>query len=148
MANNYTEVTMTPAVHLTEKQESLFRCYGASCEGSGPDDKLRYVFWDDHFNEAPDEMDLEEAIEEGHLEEGAEMPTIEHFLRDILMNPENKDVESLEVEGCWRCEKLRPGEFGGFMLLVTRNEYASVSTAALEIRNGKIVPRKTVVHRF
>lgn len=139
---------MTPAVHLTERQEKLLGCYGASCEPAGPEDKLRYVFWEDHFSEEPDEMDLDDAIAEGDIEEGTKLPPIAHFLRDILMNPENKDVESLDVEGCWRCDKLRPGEFGGFMLLVTRSEYASASSSALEIQKGKIVPRKIVVHRF
>jgi len=148
MANNYTEVTMTPSVFLTKKQEKLLRCYGADCEPSGPEDKLRYVFWEDHFTEDPDEMDLDEAIADGDLEEGAKMPLIQDFLRDILLNPENKDVEALDVEGCSRCDKLRSGEFGGFALMVTRKEYAYINTGMLNLKKGKIVPEKILVQPF
>jgi hypothetical protein len=148
MANNYTEATMIPSVHLTEKQEKLLRCYGASCEPDGPEDKLRYVYWEDHFTEEPDENDMDDAIAEGDLEEGTKMPDIQHFLRDILLNPENQDVEALDVEGCWRCDKLRPGEFGGLGLLVTRKEYAYISTGMLKLQKGKIVPDKVVIRPF
>lgn len=148
MANNYTEATMQPSVYLTPYQELLLSCYGAACENDGPDETLRYIFWESYFNDTPDEYDMDDAIAEGVLEEGTKLPSIEYFLREVLLNPENKDIDHLDVQGCHRCDKLRPGEFGGFSLVVTRNEYAWINSNMIHVADGKIVPPAVVVNRF
>lgn len=148
MANNYTEATLQPTVYLTERQEALLSCYGAGCEPDGPGDKLRYVFWESYFNDTPDDYDMDEAIADGILEEGAKLPSIEYFLREVLLNPENRDIEHLDVQGCHRCDKLRPGEFGGFSLVVTRNEYAWINSSMIHVADGKISPPNIVINRF
>ena len=142
---------MLPYVHLTERQRGLLECYGASTEqeSSGK----HYVFWTDFMTETLDESDLEGFIEDGlldadQLKQGKVPLTLHQLLREILLNPENQEVEALDIAGCYRCDKLRPGEFGGFAIKITRQEYASVSTPMLELRKGKIIARPVTIHRF
>lgn len=149
MANNYTEATLTPQVFLTPKQVAMLPCYGASYQLYEKD--LHYIYWETCLNEEPDEDDVERALdrdEEGLLGKAFQAPPLAHFLHEILMNPENEGI-ILTVEGCHRCDKMRPGEFGGFALMVTRKEYAWINTGMLQTgKGGKIVPQPVKVVAF
>lgn len=138
MANNYTEATMSPHVFLTPKQKAMFKFYGATC--SPKEGGFHYVYWESYFCEQPDEYDLHGELDEENLDD-VEFPKIEIFLREVLSNQENSNIVAISVQGCDRCDKMRSGEFGGFALLVTRREYAWVTTDILQVdSSGKIVP--------
>lgn len=150
MANNYTEATMTPPVFLTPQQRAVLPCYGARSapwQKEKPGSELHYVYWESTFIEDPDEDDFGviDAREAGFSGKISSLP---YFLRDILLNQENEGLV-ITVEGCHRCDKMRPGEFGGFALMVTRKEYAWVNTGMLRTgKGGKIVPEPIKVLAF
>lgn len=42
---------------------------------------------------------------------------IHHWMQQGLV-----DGQFVSIEGCWRCDKLRPGEFGGYAYFITPKE--------------------------
>lgn len=168
MANNYTQATMVPTeVFLTPAQEAYLRATGARFdhdEAPAPLHQLAdaanetptavrrsYVYWEENFDECVDPETLEDELSDAGYESefGRYVNlSIEDFFRHVLRQPENADLGYLRVEGTFSCSKMRPGEFGGFVLTVTRDEYCWCSTHMVQVEDGKIRPLQVEVHKF
>lgn len=140
MANNCTQATLTPSVRLTDELRTALEVTGASLEPD--DDGTWYAYWDEGIAELTDAgaRDLPQswsAEETAAFQDRWSNKELADVLRAILA--ENADVEVLTVEGACTCSKMRPGEFGGFGLYVTREQFAAVSSADVLIQDGRLV---------
>lgn len=154
MANNYSQATLSPyGLVLTEGQKTWLACTGASfevaskrpkdCLDVSDDRKGECVFWETNFQECPDEDDLIYKVEDEDEPEKAvarlvEMGGIEDVLRSILKNPGNQGIPSLRIDGAATCSRMRSGEFGGFVLVVTRKEFVWANTFSVDLENGQL----------
>lgn len=129
MADSYTQGTMSPDIPLTEEQvEALEDLNGGDepshplavkwCEGLEidceygeinfePADKTRYYFY------------AEYGLEEWAI----------HVLQEILKGLPEDEYPHLIWEGSYSCSKMRPGEFGGWAVIIYRDRVESYSTA-------------------
>ena len=138
MADNYTQATLTPDVQLTEELRAVLEATGATLEPAGGGQW--YVYWEDGFSEldehAPDiphDPDTAAATAFRERWHGKDMAGV---LRAVLDS--NPGIEMLVIEGAYRCSKMRPGEFGGFGIYVTRKESAFISSQDIEMRDGQL----------
>jgi hypothetical protein len=140
MANNYTQATLTPSVRLTDELRTALEITCASLE---PDhDGTWYAHWDEGIGDLadadtwnlPQSWSTEEAAAFQDKWSDKDLPDI---LRAILA--ENAGVELLTVEGAYTCSKMRAGQFGGFGLYATREQFAAISSAGVLIRDGRLV---------
>jgi len=172
MANNYSQATMEPTcVYLSDEQIAYLSASGAAfdpneaeksaleqlAEATTDKKPLRgyYVYWEEWYQEYIEEEDLEDRLVDDYSAEQIKEIwahykdlSFEGILREVLMNPENKDIDYIAIEGANTCSKLRPGNFGGFVTVVTRQEYFGLGTGAWDIKDGRIVPRQVAVHQF
>jgi hypothetical protein len=51
------------------------------------------------------------------------------FLQWLLQRECCKDIKNIQVEGANTCSKMRPGEFGGFAVFITRENIKWLSTS-------------------
>ena len=145
MANNYFSGTMSPdSLKLTEMHKVFLEASEAGIEGGS------YVYWEESLSESADEWEysLKEAIKEERItsdEAGfISNSSFEEMLRHILAhNPEHK---FLKIEFAHYCSKMRPDNFGGISLLVTKDQYCWHGTGNTEVdSSGKIVVNKRIV---
>lgn len=137
VADNFTQATLTPPVRLTDELVVVLEITGASLQACA--DGTWYAYWEDGIIE-PDEEDAD-AWDLPETWAAAEAAAFRHkwgtqgphdILRAILaVNP---DIELLTLEGAHTCSKMRPGEFGGFGLYVTRRQFASIITGDVILR--------------
>jgi hypothetical protein len=140
MANNYNQATLTPSVRLTGELRTALEITCASLEPD--DDGTWYAHWDEGIGNLADAdaWDLPQswsAEEAAAFEDKWSDKDLADILRAILA--ENAGVELLTVEGAYTCSKMRAGEFGGFGLYVTREQFAAISSADVLIRDGRLV---------
>ena len=140
MANNNTQATLTPSVRLTDELRTALEITCASLEPNG--DGTWYAYWDERIGElaAADARDLPQswsAEEAAAFQDKWSNKDLADILRAILA--ENADIELLTVEGAYTCSKMRAGEFGGFGLYVTREQFAAISSADVLIQDGRLV---------
>jgi len=152
MANNYEQSTVTPkfpeAVCSPFVLQMLSDCgfehevwdgevYFYSEEGTQEDP----FWWDDevradltHYPEPSDDFDRE--IMEAYSA-GDSCPVDAYGVFQHLMPKAN--IEDVVIEGCYRSDKMRQGEFGGFITRVTPTEvqYGGTSTILAMMRNGQ-----------
>ena len=123
-----------------------------------------YVYWEEDFNECVDEEVIYELLVQEDqarclgpnvqmaLEERAKRLAEQDFtdvLHEILLNPENAELGYLSVEGANTCSKMRPGEFGGFVGVITREEWAWANTgSAIQVEDGQLVVGKPRTGKF
>ena len=141
MANNYYQATMTPdSIHLSEMHQVFLGMTGANCEKES--DGRFYVTWGECLNEDIDDFEIIDALNEGTItEEQADFigkTDFNSMLRHILYR--NPKVTHILVEGAWTCDRMKPGQFGGSAIMVTRTEYADISTGSVDYdkETGKI----------
>jgi hypothetical protein len=135
---------MTPdSIHLSSMHQAFLEMTGASLDKES--DGRFYVYWEESLCEDVGEFQMDEAIEAGNItsdEAGfIANSSFVMMLRHILQHEPNKDVTHIEVEGAWTCSKMRPGQFGGFSYLVTREEHGFISSSSMSFdkKTGKIV---------
>lgn len=125
--------------------------------------RLTYVYWEEHLVEQPDADDIFEHLVDDWADrgEGEWEHALRQYcddlakrdftdvLRSILLNPENREINQLFLQGAFSCSKMRPGEFGGFSCIVTRKEYCWLNTQHLECdEDGTIKFEPPGIKRF
>jgi len=153
MANSYNSATMYPTdLHLSKMHVAFLEASYADLD-KNPDGTY-YVYWEDNFQEAPgqhpDQTALQEALSEKRItSDEAEFlanSTFEGMLRRILQN--NPNHTYLRVEGSFSCSKMRPGSFGGQVLVVTRTHYAWMGTWDLRVSSDNKIRVDTRIEEF
>lgn len=122
MANNYTQATVSPTnipeSLFTEKELEQLDYLGFSYQKNRDSDTL-YFFVEEGFVESDED------------EDGIEVNAFKIFQEIITRSLETPAVESLRkvvIEGAYTCSKMRPGEFGGFVVRVTKDNVQFSST--------------------
>lgn len=118
MANNYQQGVMRPAFPpgaVTEADEALLDAYGFIVERDS--DGQCWLTEDGLHGETPEEF--------------PDSPTWPEVIQDILQRPACKDIPYFVLEGAAWCDKNRPGEFGGYVVFITREEIKEASTFSL-----------------
>lgn len=160
MASNSEQGTVSPSgLRLALIHEMAVRILGGSIEGDQAhllermigEQELRwtnaYVYFEDGVRQFDPEEDLDEPYEDAwqtddyfEIYKAAQKLCklgFPHVLREILkINTDTTD--HLKYECGATCGAMREGEFGGLAVVVTLDEYASVSTYAVGVHNGKI----------
>jgi hypothetical protein len=150
MANNYYQSTVEPSeLTLTPALVMALKAHDASIEGGDNDTALDqlargdrnqhdvYVFfengWSDGDKEGFEEnlkvsgLSEEEQVEAKRL---ASLPEEDLYREILLVSPE---VAAIEVKTAIYCSKMRPGEFGGHGLYVTRTHYLHIGDHSARI---------------
>lgn len=122
MANNYEQATLSPDIpELTSVEAAILKLSGFGLEKSGNawyayveegliDD---FSVWDDDERLAQVEADPEYGCK------AANEPLWISVLQNVLLR--HPDFSHFVLEGALTCDKMRPGEFGGFAILITRD---------------------------
>jgi len=135
MANNYAQATMSPVIPLTEEQlEGIAALKRVLVDGEDDENALagRWcaefdITEDDEF---PDVDEVEPGSYYLYYEEGSLTPGVSMVMQDILRGLDENDVPHLIWEGAYTCSKMRPGEFGGWACVITREDIQWFSTNA------------------
>ena len=116
MANNYCHATVSPELpaHLFSEEElrSLETACGLSCEPIG--EKL-YFFAELCY------------CEQGENDDGFGV-NCETLLQEKLLYLDPAEYPHITIQGASTCSKMRPDEFGGFAVFITRDTIRSIST--------------------
>ena len=140
MANNYTQATVTPTnIPLTREQKEVLCLLGFGCEDStqADDESPRYyIYIEDSFQEpyedgldeiSPEAVEyLRRILEPGESETLASVfeaydaaSLFDRVMQDVIAYTDGLEV--VTIQGADTCSKLRPGEFGGFAGVITKN---------------------------
>jgi hypothetical protein len=115
MASNHYQATMTPdlpaAVFSEFDLHALNAACGLRCEG----DDLLYFYAEECFSEEGEDH-------EGNWFNGLSL------LQEKLRHLDPSAYPRIVIEGAATCSKMRPGEFGGFAFLITRDEIRYMAT--------------------
>lgn len=130
MANNYCQGTMTPCIPLTDEQaEAVSELESA---GYGEPESALAKRWIVEHDVADFGFPSSEDDGEGgfyfYAEYGLEdyaIPVLQEILKGL---PKDK-YPHLIWEGSYTCDKMRPGEFGGWAVIIYRDRVESFSTA-------------------
>ena len=116
MANNYTRATISPELPKDLFNTSELRSLKAACGISGqPHGGTLYLYAEDWFSET------------GNDDEGREV-NCAILLQEKLHQLDPQHYPHITIEGSSACDKMRPGEFGGFAYFITRAEIRYMST--------------------
>lgn len=114
MANNYTQATVYPELSktlFTEQDLETLQENGFSFDEAHGDELYFYV------------------------EEGFDEDETAHIFQKAIERSKNSDevdpVEEILIEGAFTCSKMRPGEFGGFVLRITEDNVQGGGTGLL-----------------
>lgn len=138
MANNYMQATVTPYIHkdlITDEEADLLAQAGFECEG---DDYLYFYVPEGYM----DEIEVEGTDEQGN--DTCEVKEIMAIFQDVIKRSQqlepDKRVDEIVIEGAFTCDKMRQGEFGGFVTLITIDDVKGAGTADLLqlLREGKV----------
>ena len=166
MADNYYQTTMEPAeLTLTPAMVLALRAHGASLEGGEDDNALiqvvrgdrnrhdTYVFFEEGWRDLEDgeDTDFEDQIKGLNEEEKAEYTRLiklneEDFYREVLLV--NPNVVAIEVKSAAYCSKMRPGEFGGHGIYVTRTHYLHIGDHSAIVNIDGTIEITAKVHNF
>jgi hypothetical protein len=122
MANNYQQATVEPTNLLkdlfTEEDLRILALSGIEWEDNG----------DSYYFFAPEFL----------CEDGDHSRTYCDVFQDGIRRSHG-NVEEVVINGASTCSKMRPGEFGGFVIRISKNEIQSASTSEmLELmQNGR-----------
>jgi len=134
MANNYNQATVFPELPASlfskSEIESLCAC-GFSCEANGG---TLYFFAEECFCEVGEDQDMKQ-IDCTKLLQGK----LQHL--DAALYP------YIVIEGAVTCSKMRPGEFGGFVYFITREEVRYASTGSWIVEQESAWKEGTSVDR-
>jgi hypothetical protein len=116
MADNYSQATVSPdlpaALFSEEELDLLEICCGLTCERTG--DHL-YFFADTSFRE------------DGEDDDGDSIDCLALF-QEKLRKLDAEACPHISIQGAATCSKMRPEEFGGFAIFITRDQVRSIST--------------------
>ena len=121
MANNYTQATVEPTdlskALFTEEDLHILECSGMEWEDNGDS----YYFFASEFL----------------CEDDDHSRTYIHVFQDSIRRSRGS-VKEVVIHGASGCTKMRPGEFGGFVIRITENTFQSATTdeMLLLMRNG------------
>lgn len=161
MANNYEQATVEPALPasaVSTFERDFLPGFGFECEEDGAE--TLYFFAEYAVNpsccgdltvgdamEAASRGDrLAAALLEdlGHPEKdlpldrfGSGIPSWEAIFQGILRKPECAGIDEIVVMAAYTCSKMRPGEFGGWVIRITRDRVQSDGTLAMLDRMRK-----------
>jgi hypothetical protein len=153
MANNYYQTTVEPtALTLTRPMVTVLAAHGAGIEGGEQDTALdqvargdrnrrdAYVFFEEGWRDIDDlgsedvenvrnllKFSEEEKLEFARL---VKLDELELFREILLQNP---TVPHLEIKSAHYCSRMRPGEFGGMWIYVTRTHYLLVGDHSAKV---------------
>lgn len=139
MANNYAQATVSPSLPtsaFTPLEHEMLRYCGYS---GSPDGDNTYFYCEEGDTEIDaegwQELVFEEVMSDdpsytkysSAVVEGA-IDAVTLF-QGILNKPECSDIPYITIEGANTCDKMRQGEFGGFAVLITRDDVKYMSTS-------------------
>jgi len=156
MANNFYQTTVQPSeLTLTPALAMALKAHEATIEGQADDTALDqlargdrdqhdvYVFFENGWSDGDETQFAEDLKVSGLSEEEqveaqrlAQLPEEDLYREILLVNPK---VAAIEVNSAHYCSKMRPGEFGGHGLYVTRTHYLHIGDHSASIdKDGKI----------
>jgi hypothetical protein len=142
MANNYTQPTI-PATLVTDVELDLLSRAGFevhSYKDSNGSCLEHYLTVEEGFVYDFDEW-LEE-LYEGELKD-VQYENISDIFQAIisrsLESEEDEDIDEFVIKGAYTCSKMRPGEFGGFVIRITADNVQEESTETMleRFREGR-----------
>lgn len=154
MASNSDQSTMTPLLPLTDEQRAAIKSLNSYCheQGEDPDNPLTDLAkeWLAKFGIGEDDMwpNMEKVddFEVYYLfyEDGSLTPSVAAVFQEILCGLDAGEYPHLVWEGAYTCSKMRPGEFGGWACVITRDDiyWSSTQDWIDEITNGKRVEKQ------
>ena len=149
MAESFDQSTMTPLLPLTAEQVSAIKSLRAYYyeEGEDPDHPLTDLArtWLEKFNIGFDDI-WPNVVKERDFdvyylfyEDGALAPSVAGVFQEILCGLDAGEYPYLVWEGAYTCSKMRPGEFGGWACVITRDDiyWSSTQEWIENITNGE-----------
>ena len=127
MANSYSPATVTPYIHkdlITEEEVETLNSVGISYELYGDE---YYFYSEEGFMEEYD--DAEDNTHSIWPILQAVIKRSKEFTPDVEV--EYEEIEDIIIEGAYYCDKMRQGEFGGFVTRVTIDDVQGASTGDL-----------------
>jgi hypothetical protein len=155
LANNYDQATVQPNFpisSITDFEKELLSQFGFSYEVHGSDQGNElYFFAADSILDEIEDLEVDFVSE--HAQQGEPIAiSIQDFINEngeddsddyvsgqfsyvsifqkILKKPECASIEDICIEGAYTCDKLRPGEFGGWVCRITRDSVQYDGTSA------------------
>ncbi|MDO8827812.1 hypothetical protein [Methylophaga sp.] len=155
MANNYDQATVQPNFPIssvTDFEKELLNRYGFSYEtySSNQDDTV-YFFAEEGARDEIEDLEVDLVSEHAQLGDPIAVKLLEYIqehgsddldayvssefswvsiFQEILKKPECASIEDICIEGAYTCDKLRPGEFGGWVCRITRESVQHDGTSA------------------
>lgn len=117
MANNYTQATVHPQIPkalFTEQELETLEENGFSYDTL--EDDLLYFYIEEGFDGDETLHLFQQAIERFETSDGLVV---------------EEDVTEIVIEGAFGCTKMRPGEFGGFLIRITKDDIQEAGTGLL-----------------
>ena len=165
MADNFYQTTVEPSeLTLTPALAMALKAHDAGIEGGDNDTALDqlargdrnqrdvYVFFENGWSDGDEEQFAEDLKVSGLSEEEqvearrlAQLPEEDLYREILLVNPE---VIAIEVKSAHYCSKMRPGEFGGHGLYVTRTHYLYIGDHSAEVNEDGTIKIKAKVQEF
>jgi hypothetical protein len=129
MADSYTQATVYPEIPVSlitdEEREILERAGFTLFECSeGWYVTVEEGFW----------AEIEETVpygEENNTQYDSVYDIFQAVISRTFDSEEEEDINEFIIQGAFTCSKLRPGEFGGFVVRITANEVQEGGTAQL-----------------
>jgi hypothetical protein len=165
MANNYYQTTVQPEdLILTPALAMALKAHDASIERQSEDTALDqivrgdrnqhdvYVFFENGWSDGDEAQFAEDLKLSGLSEEErveaerlARLPEEDLYREILLVNPK---VVAIEVNSAHYCSKMRPGEFGGHGLYVTRTHYLHIGDHSARIEADGSIKIAAKVQKF
>ena len=156
MANNYDQATVQPNFPMssvTDFEKELLSKFGFSYEiyDSREEGNSLYFFVEECTRDEIDDLSVDlvfECAQQGDPIATNVLRYIQNYssnkldtyvsanfswqsiFQEILKKPECQGIEDICVEGAYTCDKLRPGEFGGWVCRITRESVQHDGTSA------------------
>ncbi len=146
MSNSYCMATVEPTIPsqlLTELDKQVFKLLGATIEEH---DGECYIFFTDGVWLLLDNYMDEELSEYAVTDEDKEFVksiiendySVQEILQVILNRP-NINTRTFTVMGSFTCDKMRPGEFGGWVSLVSADNILTESTHSMLYKMKEVI---------
>jgi len=127
LANSYTQGCTHISPEQLPHREKILKAWRVMTERDNPELAFHLDDWRG--------LDVEAACDGGlYVSSGEEWFNKDLFASFIGLMIKNGwiNAHSVDFSGCYFCDKLRPGEFGGFHIRVTADDSFGFGTGALE----------------
>lgn len=150
MANNYTQATISPTIPtklLTEVEQEILSLLGFTLHEYNSEEI--YIVVEEHCLMDLEMFDDEEWEQSLGQPRPAEYVTVfdifQQVIKRSLESGMDDPVEEVVIKGAFTCSKMRPDEFGGFVVRITKDEVFEGSTdMMLEHFRGNQTPLSDV----